>query len=489
MKFIRKLSATQDLITRAARIACAAGILAFVAGCGVASPTPLVVPTPVALQATEAPSTATAEPSPSPAPLPTWTPLPVPAADGLFVDPTVDLGAVSPLIFGTNYGPWVSLRPETLPLAYGSGLTIIRYPGGEWGDANKLQSYQIDQLVDLARKMGAEPYIHVRFRDSTPAEAAETVRYANIEKSYGIKYWSIGNEPSLYEGRGLAWDAEAFSRTWREFADAMRAVDPSIVLIGPEIHQWAGRDNVDPKDSAGRDWLRTFLQMNGDAVDVVSIHRYPFPNNTERTPATADELRANAQEWTQIIRNLRDAVRTETGRDLPVAITEMNSHWSQAVSGEATPDSHLSAIWLGDVLGRLVMEKVDIVTQFLLVSGGESGFGLLERYGPRPAYFTYQMYKQFGDQLRFAATDDPLVTVYAAGREDGALTVLLINLKSEEVTKPLRIAGIAGMADGTEAEVIRFDQAHNAESDGTLQVGTATEVTLPPESMTLLVIQ
>ena len=191
-------------------------------------------------------------------------------------------------------------------------------------------------------------------------------------------------------------------------------------------------------------------------------------------------------QWTQIVRSLRDVIRAETGRDLPVAITEMNSHWSQAVSGEATPDSHLSAIWLGDVLGRLVMEKVDIMTQFLLVSGSESGFGLLERYGPRPAYFTYQMYKHFGDQLHFAATDDPLVTVYAAGREDGALTVLLINLKDEEVTKPLRIAGLA---DGTAAEVIRFDREHNAEPDGTLTVGAAAEVTLPPESMTLLVIQ
>ena len=484
MKLSRKLSAGQGFFSRAARIACVAAILVLAAGCGAASPTPLVVPTPVPLQPTAAPPTA--EPSPTPAPLPTWTPLPTTAAGGLFVDPAVDLGAVSPLIFGTNYGPWVSLRPETLQLAYDSGLTIIRYPGGEWGDANTLQTYQIDQFVDLARKMGAEPYIHVRFRDSTPADAAETVHYANIEKGYGIKYWSIGNEPSLYEGRGLAWDAESFSRTWREFADAMRAADPSITLIGPEIHQWAGRDNVDPKDSAGRDWLRTFLQMNGDAVDVVSIHRYPFPNNAERTPATADELRTNAQEWTQIVRNLRDVIRAETGRDLPVAITEMNSHWSQALSGEATPDSHLSAIWLGDVLGRLIAEQVDIVTQFLLVSGSESGFGLLARYAPRPAYHTYRMYKQFGDQLRFAATDDPLVTVYAAERQDGALTIMLINLTDEDVTKPL---AIAGLADGTIADVIRFDQEQNAEPAGALELGATAEVTLSPESMTLLVIQ
>src|SRR5690606_35289073 len=114
------------------------------AGCGAAAPTADALPTPVAVMSTEAPPTPTDSPSPTPAALPTWTPIPTVAASGLFVDPSVELGAISPLIFGTNYGPWVSLRPETLPLAYDSGLTIIRYPGGEWGDANKLQTYQID---------------------------------------------------------------------------------------------------------------------------------------------------------------------------------------------------------------------------------------------------------------------------------------------------------------------------------------------------------
>ena len=131
------------------------------------------------------------------------------------------------------------------------------------------------------------------------------------------------------------------------------------------------------------------------------------------------------------MRRLRATIREETGRDLPVAVTEFNSHWSQAISGEATPDSFFSAIWLGDVLGRLIRQKVDLATQFLLVSGGESGFGILEKYGPRPAYFTYQMYKMFGDQLVYASSDDPAVSVYAALRADGALTIMAINLNDE----------------------------------------------------------
>jgi hypothetical protein len=418
------------------------------------------------------PVTRTAAPSSTPVPL--------------TVDASQDLGAISPLVYGSNYGPWVSLRPETLPLAEQSGVTILRYPGGAWGDNNDLEPYHIDQIVDLARRMGAEPYIHVRFPNGTPEQAAELVRYANVEKGYDIRYWSIGNEPSLYEKAGFPFTAEQYATEWRKFADAMKAVDPSILLIGPEIHQYTGTDNVDPKDSTGADWMRTFLQVAGDKVDIVSFHRYPFPATAEKRSATIPELRADAATWDDIIRRLRATIREETGRDLPVAVTEFNSHWSQAVSGKATPDSFFSAIWLGDVLGRLIRQKVDIANQFLLVSGNESGFGILEKYGPRPAYYTYQMYKMFGSELMASSSGLAGVSLYAARREDGALTIMAINLGDEPVTTPLDLRGFTPTGD---AEVWRFDADHKAEQMDPQPFVDGAEVTLPPQSMTLYVVK
>jgi hypothetical protein len=410
----------------------------------------------------------------------------MPAAGVLAVDAGQDLGPISPLIFGSGYGPWVSLRPETLPLAEQAGITIVRYPGGAWGDNNELQPYQIDQFVDLARRMGAEPYIHVRFPNSTPEQAAATVRYANVEKDYGVRYWSVGNEPTLYEKAGFPWTAEQYATQWRNFADAMKAVDPNIVLIGPEVHQFTGTPDVDPKDSTGADWMRTFLQIAGDKVDIVSFHRYPFPATSARRSATIPELRADAATWDGIVRRLRATIREETGRDLPVAVTEFNSHWSQAIGGEATPDSFFSAIWLGDVLGRLINQKVDLATQFLLVSGGESGFGILEKSGPRPAYFTYQMYKMFGDQLVYASSGDPSVSIYAAKRPDGALTLMAINLGDEPVTRPLQLSGFTPAGD---AEVWRFDAGHEAQQLENQPLAGGTALTLPPQSMTLYIVQ
>ncbi len=434
------------------------------------SSTPAQSPTPAA--------TPTSEPAPAP------SPTPAPPPNTQLVDPGHDLGPISPYVYGTNFGPWLGLRPETLRMAYYSGITIIRWPGGEWGDRNDIQLSQLDAFVDLARKIGAEPYIHVRFMNGTPEKAADVVRYANIEKGYNIKFWSIGNEPSLFEqwqGVDKKWDTASFNQEWRKFADAMKAADPTILLLGPETHQFTGNAAWDPKDSKGLDWMRQFLKTNGDKVDIVSFHRYPFPNNASRSAAKIPDLRSNAPAWNGIIQNLRRMIREETGRDLPVALTEFNSHYSSAIGGEATLDSHYNAIWLGDVLGRLISEKVEVVTQFAL----SGKFGLLESYNARPSYYPYQLYQRFGREQVYAASGVTDVSVYAARRADGALSIILINLGDAEVTAPLAIQGGAPAA---QAEVFLFDQAHKAEQVEPLAVSAQTNVTLPSQSIMLLVI-
>lgn len=403
---------------------------------------------------------------------------------GIFIDPSVELGAISPYIFGSNYGPWVSLRPETLPLAEVMGLTTLRWPGGAWGDANTVTPLQVDQFVALARRLGAEPYIHVRFLKSTPDAAAELVRYANVEKGYNIRFWSIGNEPSLFEAAGDGWTAAEFAAEWRNFAEAMKAVDPSILLLGPEIHQFNGTPNVDPRDSAGNDWLRTFLAANSALVDVVTVHRYPFPNNAERTSAQPGELLADSAQWNGLVRRLREVVRAEAGRDLPVGVTEFNSHWSNAAGGKTTPDSFLSALWLGDVLARLIQERVEYANQFILASGVAQGHGIFEPYRPRPSYYVYLLYKQFGSRQIAAQVDDPAVTAIAAMRNDRVLTVMLINRSPETITLPLTVAGLETPTMG---EVFLFDSTHNAEALGAQTIEPGVQITLPPESITLVV--
>jgi len=398
------------------------------------------------------------------------------------VDAALSLGTISPYVYGTNHGPWSSVPFELQPQAEAAGITFLRFPGGNWGDQNDLRPLQIDRFIALARSMQAEPSISARLQGGSPEQAAELVRYVNVENDYGVRYWSIGNEPALYGD----YDTVRHNTEWRAIAEAMLAVDPDILLIGPEVTQYTGNPTTDPRDESGRDWVREFLLANGDLVNVVSIHRYPFPSSMTSPPASIDDLRGNSREWEQIIPNLRALIHETTGRDLPIAVTEANSHWSSAYDGEGTPDSFYNAIWWADVLGRLIRQGVTIVAHFSLQSNASTGgWGLLGRSEVRPSYYVYQMYKRFGQELLYASSDDPDLSIYAARREDGVLTVMVINLSPEEKEKPLLLSGFT---PGGSAEVWRFDTGHLAESVGTETIGPETTIALPAQSITLYVV-
>jgi hypothetical protein len=425
-------------------------------------------------------------------PLPTATLSPTPVPGMLYVDPGVDLGPISPLVYGSNYGPWLAVSVDMLPAAYESGVTMLRFPAGSWGDNNDVKTYQIDQFMLFLEQLGASAMFNVRLKNGTPEAAAALVHYTNIEKGYGVRYWGIGNEPTLYEGElADGYDVTRFNREWREFALAMQAVDPSIQLVGPEVHQFsfdtAGTTNYSDdtaRDSGGRLWMDEFLKANGDLVDVVSFHRYPYPVSSIAGAPTIDELRQNAHEWDRIVSRLRSLIHEHTGRDLPIAVTEFNSAYNKSVGGEATADSHYNAIWLADVLGRLIRNGVFMVNQWILTSkGGYGGWGLVGQAEVYPTYYTYQMYKRFGDRLVYAASDDPDLSIYAARDSEDRLTVLVINLSSE--AKDKRIA-IEGQADAV-ADVWLFDPGHNAVPAAS--VDFSEELSIGPQSMTLFVLR
>ena len=273
-------------------------LLLWPAACAAQAPPPTAAPTPTAV--------------PTPLPTPTATPLP----SGFYVDAARGLGPVSRFALGTNHGPWAFINPEMMDPVKSAGITFIRFPGGNWGDENNLEPWQVDYFIGLVRAFGAEPLISARLRGGTPAQAADLLRYTR-QRGYNVRYWSIGNEPSLYPD----YDTVRYNAEWRAFAQALKAVDPGIILVGPDTHQFTGEPAVDPTDKNGRDWLREFLKANGDLVDVVAIHRYPFPLARGSGPPARDTLLADPPRWDALVANLRAVVRETTGGDKPIAIT------------------------------------------------------------------------------------------------------------------------------------------------------------------------
>lgn len=412
----------------------------------------------------------------APTALPTFTPAPEPAQGMLYVDPGQNLGPINPLVYGSNYGPWLFVTLEMRPQAVAAGITYLRFPGGNWGDLNDLDEWQIDQYIALCKELGSEPAISVRLRDGTPEKAAALVQLVNQTKQYNVRYWSIGNEPSLFPG----YDTARYNQEWRQFAQAMRAVDPTIVFVGPDTHQITTDPARNPKDSAGKDWLEEFLKANGDLVDIVSVHRYPFPQDRSDPSPKIAGLRQNSREWDAIIPFLQTLVRQHTGRDLPLAITEVNSSWAANSGGEGTMDSHYNAIWWADALARMIRQGVDIVAQFALV--GE--FGLMGKYEVYPIYYVYPMYQQMGKELLYASSDNPDLTVLASRRSDSKVALMVINLSTENVAYPLQIQSLEA---AVEAVVWRFDLSHNAEQDTSQAIGPDTTLSLPPQSINVYI--
>lgn len=427
---------------------------------------------------TPAPTT-TAVSTATPAAPPTTTP------GTLTVDPAFSLGPISPYLFGTNYGPMHAVTLDVMPLVEEAGFTTLRFPGGAWTDSTDVKPFQIDQFIDFSQQVGATPHISVRLLGGSPETAAALVRYTNIEKQYGITYWSIGNEPSIYTQLGQAaydYTTENLNRDWRPIAEAMKAVDPTIQLIGPDIHQWAASESATPKDSAGRDWMAEFLKTNGDLIDIVAVHRYPLysPSN----PVTVADLRQNTRQWVQEVEHLRNVMREILGHELPIAITELNSDPSPAMLQEASPDSFYNAIWYADVLGQLMNADVLMANQWVL-SQRSTGLGLFQGSTVRPTFYVFPLYKNFGSEQLYATSGVEDVDIFAARRDDGALTVMVINLSDAEKQIPLQVTGM----ELVEAEVWRLDKTHNAENLGVQPFTAVGLLTLPPQSATLYVIK
>ena len=147
-----------------------------------------------------------------------------------------------------------------------------------WKNEPEPSDFGTDEFVMFARAAGAEPSItvNVEGRGATAAETAAWVEYCNGPATskygalraanghaapFGVKFWEIGNEIFGDWVRGHS-DAETYARNYNRYAQAMRAVDPSIKLIA------AGRDDKD------MNWNRVVLREAGRNIDYLAIHHY-----------------------------------------------------------------------------------------------------------------------------------------------------------------------------------------------------------------------
>lgn len=167
----------------------------------------------------------------------------------------------------------------------------IRMPKMGWGDYDQ-NAFGTDEFIALCRKMNAEPVIVIPIGYDQPdtvrskliREAQEWLAYCNEpatgrwgklraknghQEAYNVKYWEIDNE---------MWEmgVEKYSSVFREFASALKQIDPTIKIIvcGDFKEKNVYRDSV-------------LIYSSGRYMDYISLHHYEGPGNFAKGPVTS----------------------------------------------------------------------------------------------------------------------------------------------------------------------------------------------------------
>jgi alpha-L-arabinofuranosidase len=137
----------------------------------------------------------------------------------------------------------------------------------------KYDVLDFDEFMEMCRAIDGVPVICVAAdeylvdypegctwsdRETLIKHAVEWVRYANIKKRYGVKYWMIGNETWHQQNENST--PEIYARDVVDFSRAMKAVDPSIKIIAN------GRKT---------DWWQRVLPICVKDIDYLTVSNYP----------------------------------------------------------------------------------------------------------------------------------------------------------------------------------------------------------------------
>jgi alpha-N-arabinofuranosidase len=381
-----------------------------------------------------------------------------------------------------------------------------------WRNEAEPSDFGTDEFVAFCRIVGAEPSItvNVEGRGATAEEAAAWVEYCNgpatskygrmraangHPEPFGVKYWEVGNEIWGDWVRGHS-DAETYARNYNRYQAAMRAVDPTIKLVGCGDNDMA--------------WNRTVLRIAGSHMDYLAIHHYyGFPQEVSADPLN---LMARPLHYERFYGEMRRLVaELVPGRDLRLAVNE----WNTALP-LARQHSMESAIY-GARLMNVFERTGDFVAMSAvsdMVNGWSGGVIQASRRGVfvTPTYLVNALYSgSLGARRVAASVEGPTFDTKGEGREvpvldvvasrsadGGTLIVKAVNTGRE---RPLRATlTISGAAVGARAEVRTVSGASPAAvssfatpdaisvRESTVSAGPSFVVDLPAYSVSVITV-
>ena len=352
-------------------------------------------------------------------------------------------------INGMNYGNWMVLY-DLGDYYHELNIPLLRFPAGNYGDENLLNHRALERFVRAARYLDAEPMVQQNILQGSPEEAAHWVQ-VSLDEGWGIRYWFIGNEPDLFATNRAQphWTPEFYANTFRQYAEAIKAVDPEAKVIGPVV---TGTPN--------EVWIKTFLSIAGDVVDILAWQWYPSDGSMDREAAlaTAVEVRDHMRMFRQW---MADPAVNPLGyqRDIPLFLSEFGLSWRTDHARLLTDMT--AALWLAEAWSEMVLEGLDYAAYFALQ--GTGGHGLFDAgWFPRPTYFAAWMLAQMGPvwhEVEHGGHRQDMV-MYAA-RDEEQWSILLVNKRRQavQVAVPADTGIVHHWVDDEEQEDLWFRRA------------------------------
>jgi alpha-N-arabinofuranosidase len=407
------------------------------------------------------------------------------------VDPTKIIRSLPRTLFGTNI-EWFnrangliaadgSLHPEWIELARQQGIDNVRFPGGtlsdfyHWRDGigpvakRPVREHPTDagrspnvfgtpEFLHFCHAIDARPLITVNAGTGDAAEAAAWVAYCNqpgnpdrkadgIDHPVDVKLWEIGNELYLpgnpTDKKIITVKPEVYAARFMEFATAMRAVDPTIKLIG------IGTANPYAVPIPYPGWSEVLLKTAAAQLDYVAVHNAYFPMIFGQSGLKPKEVYRSLWAAPEAVgRSLKtlDAqiAKYEKGRRIEIAITE----WGALFSGEKRWIDHVktmgSAVYLARLMQVFMEEpRVTLTDYFKFTDRFIMGWVGYDRKPKAPFYVIELFSRHFGTHLVSASTDSPTFSVPAIG------------VASAESNVP-EVTSIASTGDGGKKLFVNF---------------------------------
>ncbi len=256
-------------------------------------------------------------------------------------------------------------RRDVLALVRELGVTVVRYPGGNfvsgyrWEDGTGPRSdrptrldpawrsvesneFGLDEFMRWSRRADVEPMMAVNLGTRGLQEAVDLLEYCNhpggtalsdLRRShgaadpYGVRLWCLGNEMDGPWQLGHK-PATEYGRVAAETARAMRQLDAGLELV-------ACGSSYRHMPTFGA-WEATVLEQAYDAVDYISAHAY-YENVGD--PASFLASSVNLEDFIRDVVATADHVRAKlsTRKRIDISFDEWNV-WYVSRLSEQVPD-------------------------------------------------------------------------------------------------------------------------------------------------------